>query len=477
MKTERIIIVGAGLVGALFSVYLSKRGYTVDIFDTHPDIRRMPVRPGKAINLTLCERGLRALDRVGAGDMVRELAVPAYGRYIHPENGELVYQPYGNNQEAIYSILRRQLAEVFITFAERHPRINLHFNEKCVGLGLSPLGVEFLNTQTGATSRHDADLVFGADGTYSSVRTLMQRMHRFNYSQEFLDQGFKELELPAGSGAPWASEQNGLHMWPRGAFMLIGFPNADGSFTCALNMPFEGEPSFDSLTTPQKVEEFFAEVFPDVAPHIPHLGESFFLHPPNPMVTVRCSPWTFQGKVALIGDAAHVLFPYYGQGANAGFEDCSVLVDCLDRHGEDWPAVFADYERSRKPNMDAISQMVSHHYAEIRDQLADPRFLLLKAVERKVNQMYPDDYQPLYSMITFTTMPYAEALRIDREQRELMDKLMHIEGLERKLESRETEATIRRLMGEFIAARERTAPAPSVAPTAFGGSYQYSPEY
>lgn len=477
MKTERIVIVGAGLVGALLSIYLSKRGYTVDIFDTHPDIRQMPIRAGKAINLTLCERGFRALDRVGAGDIIREMAVPAYGRYVHPENGELVYQPYGNNKEAIHSILRRQLAEALLTFAERHPRINFHFNEKCVGLGLSPLGVEFTNTQTGASSRYEADLVFGADGTYSSVRTQMQRLHRFNYSQEFLDQGYKELELPATKNAPWARERNVLHMWPRGGYMLIGFPNADGSFTCSLNMPFEGALSFESLKTPRDVESFFEASFPDVAPHIPNLGESFFLHPPNPMVTVRCAPWTFQGKVALIGDAAHVLFPYYGQGANAGFEDCSVLIDCMEKHGEDWPAVFADYEKNRKPNMDAISEMVAHHYAEIRDQLADPEFLLRRAVERKVNQMYPDDYQPLYSMITFTCMPYAEALRADREQRELIDKLMRLEGLGRNLEGPETEAAIDELMREFIATRKRANAKPPAAPVRSEGRYQYTGEH
>jgi kynurenine 3-monooxygenase len=431
----------------------------VEVFDRNPDLRDSAQLSGKAINLTLCDRGFKALDEVGVGDHIRSISVPCYGRFVHPPEGPLAYQPYGNKREAIYSILRGDLGKALLNFAEQEPNVRFHFNEKCVGLELSPLRVEFQNSQTGETSWYTASRVFGADGTFSAVRTLLQRQRRFNYSQEFLDQGYKELLVPAAAEAEWIREKEVLHMWPRGKYMLLGFPNMDGSFTCSLHMPFEGHPSFSSIKTATDLRQFFETSFPDVVPHVPNLAEDYFSHGPNPMVTVKCSPWTFDGKVALIGDAAHVLFPYYGQGANAGFEDCSVLSQCLEKHGEDWHEAFGEYERLRKPNMDAIADMCVQHYIEIRDELADPTFLLRKAIERKVNQLYPERYLPLYSMIAFSDMPYAEALRIDREQRTLIDRLMSVKGIEDKWDGAEVEHLIAELMCEFSGANPLSAEA------------------
>ncbi|MEA2176547.1 MAG: kynurenine 3-monooxygenase [Blastocatellia bacterium] len=430
---ERIVIVGAGLVGSLLSVYLARKGYKVDIYDRNPDMRQAYNGSGRAINLTLCDRGLKALDEVGIGETIRKISAPAYGRFVHSLNGELAYQPYGNNDEAIYSILRSDLSKALLDFAETHDNVDYHFNEKCTGIDLSPLSLEFKNSETQLTTTCRADRVFGADGAFSAIRTLMQRMHRFNYSQEFLDQGYKELRVPGDADASWMSEKRVLHMWPRGRYMLLGFPNMDGSFTCSLHMPFEGEPSFDSIRTREDVLDFFEETFPDVVKHIPNLAEDFNAHQPNPMITIRCSPWTFQGKVALIGDAAHVLYPYYGQGANSGFEDCLVLMQCMEKYQDNWNLIFSEYERLRKPNMDAISDMCGEHYVEIRDSLADPKFLLRKTIERRVNQLFPDRYTPLYSMIAFSCMPYADALRIDREQSRTIDELMKVEEIESKL--------------------------------------------
>lgn len=445
---ERIIIAGAGLVGSLLSVYLSKKGYRVDVYDRNPDPREPTEenRAGKAFNLTLCDRGFKALDEVGIGDFIRSISVPAYGRFVHSEHGELAFQPYGNNSEALYSILRSDMSRAMVDFAAHQPNVEFHFHEKCVGLGLAPLEVEFKNMRTGVQRREKAHLLLGADGAFSGVRTYLQRFHRVSYAQDFLDQGYKELNVPATASADWVAEKNVLHMWPRGRYMLLGFPNLDGSFTCSLHMPFEGSVSFASLQTESDVNNFFKEKFPDVIDHIPNLVEEFNRCPPNPMVMVKCSPWTLQGKVALIGDAAHVLYPYYGQGANAGFEDCSVLMECLEKFGADWKTVFSEYEQRRKPNMDAISEMVVEHYVEIRDLLGDPKFLLRKALERKINQMFPDRYTPLYSMIAFTCMPYVEALRIDREQRSMIDYLMNTAAIETNWDSKEVENLITQLM-------------------------------
>lgn len=445
---ERIVIAGAGLVGSLLSVYLSRKGYFVDVFDRNPDPReaREENRAGKAFNLTLCDRGFTALDEVGVGDHIRNLSVPAYGRFVHNEHGELAFQPYGNNSEALYSILRSDMSQAMVEFAAQQPNVEFHFHEKCVGLGLSPLEVEFKNMRTGAQRREKAYLLFGADGAFSGVRSYLQRFHRLSYSQEFLDQGYKELTVPATATADWVAEKNVLHMWPRGRYMLLGFPNTDGSFTGSLHMPFEGPESFASMETESDVIDFFKEKFPDVVDQIPNLAEEFTRCPPSPMVMVKCSPWTLQGKVALIGDAAHVLYPYYGQGANSGFEDCSVLMECFEKYGDDWRTVFSEYERLRKPNMDAISAMVTEHYVEIRDLLGDPKFLLRKALERKINQMFPNRYTPLYSMIAFTCMPYVEALRVDREQRSMIDYLMNTPAIETNWDSREVENLITQLM-------------------------------
>ena len=445
---QRIIVAGAGLVGSLLAVYLSKKGYRVDVYDRNPDPRdaSSDARAGKAFNLTLCDRGFKALDEVGVGNLIRSISVPAYGRFVHNEQSELAYQPYGNNAEALYSILRSDMSRAMVEFAAEQPNVEFYFDEKCVGLGLSPLEVEFKHMRTGAQRREKAYLLFGADGAFSGVRTHLQRFHRVSYAQEFLDQGYKELNVPATATAEWVSEKNVLHMWPRGRYMLLGFPNPDGSFTCSLHMPFEGSVSFASLQTESDVFDFFNEKFPDVVDHIPNLVEEFNRCAPNPMVTVKCSPWTLQGKVALIGDAAHVLYPYYGQGANAGFEDCSVLMECLEKYGDDWKTVFSEYEQLRKPNMDAISEMVVEHYVEIRDLLGDPKFLLRKALERKMNQLFPDRYLPLYSMIAFTTMPYVEALRIEREQRSLIDYLMNTPDIDQNWDSKEVENIMAQLV-------------------------------
>jgi kynurenine 3-monooxygenase len=444
------IVVGAGLVGSLLSMFLSKRGHRVEVYDRMPDIRKGSANSGRSINLTLCERGLRVLDAVGVGDDVRALAVPVYGRLMHDVRGGLTFQPYGNRREAIYSIARADLNRVLLDYAEREFGIAFHFDERCRAVDLDAPSVETEHAATGRVAVRRAERIFASDGAYSAVRMHMQKKIRLNLSQQYWEQGYKELSAPRASGGGWADEKNVIHIWPRGSYMLIGFPNVDGSFTCSLHLPFEGPLSFESITGERALLDFFGAAFPDAVAHIPRLAEEFFTHPVNAMVTIKCSPWSHRGKVSLIGDAAHSIFPSYGQGANAGFEDCAVLDECMARHGDDWAALMRDFEERRRPNTNAIADLCVEHFVELRDLVGTPDFLLRKEVERRLNEAYPEKYKDLYSMITFTCMPYTEALRIDREQRAIVERIMSVEGVGPKLGGSEVD----RLMDGLMAAVE-----------------------
>lgn len=446
MKGERIIIVGGGLVGSVLAVCLADRGFRVDVYERGPDVRESDLAAGKSINITLCDRGLRALDEVGAGDLARAIAVPAYGRLIHAVDGGLTFQPYGNHGEAIYSVSRNGLNRVLLDFAARRPGVRFFFGEKCTGVDLATKTVELKNTATGGVSRRTADRIIGADGAYSAVRLHLQRKSRFNFSQQYWHQGYKELVVPPQAGGGWTAEKNALHIWPRGSYMLIAFPNHDGSFTCALHLPFEGELSFDSLRSEGDLLRFFRQSFPDVLTSMTDLVEDFFTHPPGFMVTIKCSPWSFGDKALLIGDAAHAIYPSYGQGANAGFEDCLTLAACVDEYGGDWAAIFREYERRRKPNTDAIADLCIEHFDELRDLVGSPRFLLRKKIERRINQLFPHKFRDLYSMITFTCLPYTDALRISREQGLLTERLLNVEGIEEKLDNHQADLLIAEVM-------------------------------
>lgn len=422
------IVVGAGLVGSLLSMVLAKRGHRVEVYDRMPDIRKSDRNSGRSINLTLCDRGLRVLDAFGVGGDVRARAVPVYGRLIHDVHGGLTFQPYGNRREAIHSIARADLNRVLLDYAEGEFGVGFHFEERCRAVDLDAPSIETEHAATGRVAVRRAERVFASDGAYSAVRMHMQKKTRLNLSQQYWEQGYKELSAPADARGGWMEEKNVIHIWPRGSYMLIAFPNVDGSFTCSLHLPFEGPLSFDSLRDERALLDFFEGAFPDAPAYMPRLVGEFFTHPVNPMVTIKCSPWSYRGRVSLIGDAAHSIFPSYGQGANAGFEDCAAVDDCMARHGDDWPAIMREFEERRRPNTNAIADLCVEHFVELRDLVGTPDFLLRKEVERKLNEAYPDKYKDLYSMITFTCMPYTEALRIDREQRAIVERIMSAEG-------------------------------------------------
>lgn len=434
---ETILVAGGGLVGSLLSIYMARQGHEVHLFDRYPDFRSTKISSGKSINLTICERGFTALDRVGIGDRVREISVPCYGRRVHAADGSVELQPYGNLGEAIYSISRNTLNQVLLAQALAEPSLACHFEHKCTEVDLEQLAVTFQEQGSGRTSRWRGDRLFGADGAHSTVRVRLQKTPRFNLVQQYLDQGYKELDAPPTPAGDWPLEGNAIHIWPRGDYMLIGFPNLDRSFTLSLHMPFEGSPSFTSIRTPADLRELFERSFPDALPLLPNLNAEYFSRPEASMITIRCSPWTYRGKVALVGDAAHAMVPSYGQGANSGFEDCSVLADCVAAAGDDWKRALDTYEALRKPNADAIADLALEHFHELREWVGDSRFLQRKRVERRINELFPDHFIPLYSLISFTNTPYVEALRRDRAQRLLVDRLLEVPGILDRLESDE----------------------------------------
>lgn len=456
LKTERIAIVGSGLVGSLLAVHLARRGHRVEVLERSADPRTRRTG-GRSINLTLCERGWQALRRLDAAEKVLPLAVPAYGRMIHDRLGRTTFQPYGNRREAIWSIPRRELNKALLSFAEAEPGVSLHFGKECVGVEQDAPCLRVLDRVSGVSNELRPDRVFGADGAYSEVRARLQLLDRYEYSQHYIEQGYKEFDVPRGSDL----DPHALHIWPRGRRMLIGFANPDGSFTLALHMPFDGERSYASIKTRADLHALFDELFPDARALLPRLAENYFSRPAVSMVTVRCSPWIHDDKVALIGDAAHAMVPSYGQGANCGFEDCSVLVDCLDaarsNEGEDWSRALPEYQARRKIHADAIAELALEHFAELQEHLADPVFLLRKRIERRVEELFPEEYVSLYGLITFTGTPYAEARRRAAGNAARIDQLLALPDPERQLAEGAMDAEIR-LLFEPRSSPARRAP-------------------
>ncbi len=426
-KSQNIAIVGSGLVGSLLAIYLRKEGHKVHVYDRSPDVRNINFS-GRSINLAMSNRGWKALDDAGVGEKVRDIAIPMEKRAIHLTD-KLNFQYYGNNGENIYSISRGVLNRKMIDLAEE-AGAEFFFEQKIWDISLSDATLHIGETERGAWTEIKYDMVFGADGAFSRIRHRMQRQNMFNYSQEFLNTGYKELNIPANADGSHKLDKNSLHIWPRGKYMLIALPNLDGSFTCTLFMPFEGENSFASLQNKQDVVAFFEKNLPDTIEVIPNLTEDFFRNPTSTLVTMKCFPWTFEDKVALIGDACHAIVPFYGQGMNAGFEDISVLNEMMQLYGNDWKTIFSEYEKSRKPNADAIAELSYRNFMEMSAKTADEKFLLQKKIEKQFSDKYPEKWIPLYSRVTFSTRPYAEALAIGDFQEAIMQEILAVENIE-----------------------------------------------
>jgi len=441
---QKIAVIGSGLVGSLLAIYLKKAGHTVHVYDRSPDIRKINFS-GRSINLVMSNRGWKTLEDIGLDDEIRKIGIPVDKRAIHVVNHDLNYQYYGKEGEAIFSLSRGILNRKMIDLAEE-AGVEFYFEQKIWDVTLSTATLHIGETERGEWTEVNYDMVFGADGAFSRIRHRMQRQSMFNYSQEFLDIGYKELNIPANADGTHKLDKHSLHIWPRGKYMLMALPNLDGSFTCTFFMPFEGENSFESLKTIDDVTAFFTKNLPDTIDVIPKLAEDFFKNPTSTLVTMKCFPWTFEDKIALIGDACHAIVPFYGQGMNSGFEDITVLNEMMIKYGNDWKMIFSEYEKSRKPNADAIAELSYRNFMEMSSKTADEKFLLQKKIEKHFANKYPDKWIPLYSRVTFSHRPYSEALAIGDFQDGIMKQILTIDNIESIWDSEEVEQKMLELL-------------------------------
>ncbi len=419
---NRLIISGAGLAGSLLAVMFARRGFEVVIYEKRGDMREMAMSAGRSINLALAARGIRALERANVMDRVRPLMIPMPGRMLHSVAGELKYQAYGSHaHEVNYSVSRAELNKALMNAAEATGKVRILFNHEVQDIDFARNALIVKNVNTGDVFEDHGLPVFAADGAGSPVRHAMATRLGIQHSEDILDHAYKELVIPPDADGGWRIEKEALHIWPRGGYMVIALPNLDGSFTCTLFLAREGEPSFASLDDPSALRAFFAERFPDTLALIPDLEKDFFGNPTGMLGTVRCNPWHHEGKAVLVGDAAHAIVPFHGQGMNAAFEDCVALDDLIARHGNDWPAVFDAYSAARKQNGDAIATMALENYTEMRDAVRDPAFHLRKEVEFALEGKFPGRFIPRYSMVMFhPEISYADALERGRRQQEIL---------------------------------------------------------
>jgi len=444
--SKNIAIIGSGLVGSLLAVYLRKKGHSVTVFDRRPDIRTIEFS-GRSINLAMSNRGWRSLQKVGLEEQIKEIAIPLDKRAMHVNDKPVYFQKYGKGGEAIWSISRGILNKRMIDLAEDTGAV-FRFNEKVWDVNLPEAKIYTGESEKSEWKEYQYDIIFGCDGAFSRVRHKMQRRSRFDYSQDFLDVGYKELTIPANEDGTHKLDKNSFHIWPRGKFMLIAMPNIDGSFTCTLFLPFEGEVSFEKITTPEEAKAFFKEYFPNVKKEIENLSQDFFKNPTSAMVTMKCYPWTYWNKVALVGDSAHAIVPFYGQGMNAGFEDIYVLNELMETHGDDWDTIFSEYQKTRKPNADAIAELSYRNFVEMSSKTANPKFLLQKKIEKWFAKKHPEKWIPVYSRVTFSDRPYAEALAIGDKQEAIMKEVMQMPNIEEKWDSKGVEEIILGLLDD-----------------------------
>jgi kynurenine 3-monooxygenase len=407
----KFVLIGSGLAGGLLAAYFGRRGYEVDLYEQRADPREGNIVGGRSINLAISTRGIHALKQIGIADEALRSAIPMRGRMIHDKFGGLHFSPYDvDPKKCINSIGRAALNTTVIEAAQRYSNVHVHFNHKCSGVDIDS-ALTHLQTANCAV-RAQGDAVIGVDGAFSAVRKSMQNaIAKFQYDESYLAHGYKELIIPPGPDGSWRMEKNALHIWPRKSFMMIALPNPDGSFTCTLFWEFEGPHSFATMKTNDDVRRFFEEEFPDAVPLMPTLLDDFRNNPTGSLVTIRCAPWFYRDKLCLVGDAAHAVVPFYGQGMNAAFEDCVVLDECLEEFPENRERAFAKYFRSRKENADALADLAIGNFIEMRDKTASKTFRAKKKLDHGLEVALPGIYLPLYTMVTFTRMPYAKAAK------------------------------------------------------------------
>jgi len=426
--SKKITIIGAGLAGTLLSIYLAKKGYEVEIFERRPDMRIFNSGGGKSINLALSARGIHALKEAGLYDEIKKISIPMYGRMIHAIDKTTSFQPYGKDKsEYINAVSRAEMNKKLMDLAEKNYNMAIHFSHRCTGYNYVANEVFFHNDTTGENTSIKCDIIFAADGATSVLRHELQKIPRFNFSQEYENYGYKELTIPPGDSATFRMEKNALHIWPRGSFMLIALPNTDSSYTCTLFLAYDrsisGENSFEYINTKEKVKGFFKKEFPDAFENMPNLAEEFFSNPVGSLITIKCFPYTYDGKIALLGDAAHAIVPFFGQGMNAAFEDCTYINECIEKYADNWETIFYDFQNHRKPNSDAIARLARENFVEMRDLVTQPRFQLKKKIETELYKRFPRKFVPKYSMITFHRVPYSVALERGIKQENILNAL------------------------------------------------------
>jgi kynurenine 3-monooxygenase len=452
IKKDNILIIGAGLCGSLLALRMGQRGYQIKLVEKRPDLRKVVQDAGRSINLAFSNRGIKAMEMVGLKEEVMKLCIPMLGRMIHEEEGNTFLSRYsGREDEYINSISRPGLNMLLLDAAEAMPKVEILFNKGCESVDLENTTVTFTDYATGEEITYSGDLIFGTDGGGSAVRQSMfnYREFLFSFSQDWLTHGYKEITIPAAEGGGYRTDKSALHIWPRGEDMLIALPNLDGSFTVTLFLPFSNSDyCFDNLTTPEMVTEYFTKEFPDAVALMPELAEEFFENPTGALGTIKCSPWSSHGKTLLMGDAAHAIVPFYGQGMNASFEDVVVLDEILDLYEGDWRTVFTEYEKVRKKDTDAIADLAIDNFYEMKEHTTNPLFQQKRKLETAFEAEFPKDYNSKYSLVTFNeNIPYSEAMKRGRAQDKailnLLDdgKLTDSMSLREKLETvlKETE--------------------------------------
>jgi kynurenine 3-monooxygenase len=404
----------------------------------------------------ISDRGWKALRAAGIHEEIEPITIPVFGRMTHDEKGAQNYLPYSVKKKAIYSVSRGGLNARLIDIAEQFPNVSYHFNEKCIGADFERPEISFENSETKVITSCRADVVFGADGANSIVRKTLQNFladnknktkEQVHCNEHYIEHGYKELVIPPNEDKTWKLDKSALHIWPRKQFMLMALANLDGGFTCTLFFPIKGARSFESIKTGEDLMGLFEEVFPDAIPLMPSLEEDYFSNSASNLLIVKCNPWTYKGKAALIGDAAHAIVPFYGEGMNCGFEDCEVLNNLLGQHDGNWQEILDQFGKLRKPNGDAIADLSLRNFIEMRDLVADPRFLLRKKIESKIHSKFPEQWVPLYSQVKFSNIPYSEALKKGQDQDKIMEAILSIKGIENAWDSEEMEQEILKKMG------------------------------
>lgn len=418
----KITIVGAGLVGSLLAILLRKKGFEVIVYEKRPDPRHHVLDGGRSINLVVTSRGVHGLEKAGLLSKIKNFVVPVYGRMMHSKSGETAYQPYGQENEFNLSISRGELNRFLINEAEK-AGAKMFFSHDLVGL--DPRKKELTFSLGHSQDVASYEILFGADGAGSQVRRKLKEHFSFSEKTDWLAADYKELTLPLDKDGKPQLKTDALHIWPRGGHMMMALANHNYSFTMTLYLPKTGSSvAFDRIKSAADVENLFRSEFPDAVPLMPEYVREFLEHPQGSLGTVHCSQWVFDHSIGLIGDAAHAIVPFFGQGMNCGFEDCTELIRILDENNDNWIASLREYQSVRKPNADAIAEMALENFVEMRDKVGDARFLLRKKLEGEIERRYPGVYKSRYGMITYTLIPYSVAQKAGVKQNEMMDEIL-----------------------------------------------------